>query len=336
MNPAQLSHYLTTLVERKILRSVMVWGPPGIGKSETIAAVAKQFGIGLIDLRLSQLAPTDLRGLPVADHESKTSRWYPPEFLPRQGAGILFLDEFNMAPPAIQGIAQQLILDRCVGNYTLPEGWHVWAAGNRAEDGAAVFSMPTAIQNRFVHVSVSATFESYRQWALNNGIDEKILAFLAFRPGLLHKSDPKNPAWPSPRSWTAANDLHLAGLSVESAVGPAAATEFNAWTQIYEKLPDLDSVLSGKGKSVAFPKEPSVRYASTIGLAVRATGAEHIEQALHWLIANADPEWIQLFLHSKLDTAKRDGTLGRISSVIAKEPRIKEILAAYHKLLNAQ
>ena len=164
MNPAQLTHYLTTLVEKKILRSVMVWGPPGIGKSETVAAVAKEFGIGLIDLRLSQLAPTDLRGLPVADHESKTSRWYAPEFLPRKGSGILFLDEFNMAPPAIQGIAQQLILDRCVGNYTLPDGWLVWAAGNRAEDGAAVFSMPSAIQNRFVHVTVTATFESYRQW----------------------------------------------------------------------------------------------------------------------------------------------------------------------------
>jgi hypothetical protein len=185
-------------------------------------------------------------------------------------------------------------------------------------------------------VSVTATFESYRQWALSNAIDEKILAFLAFRPGLLHKSDPKNPAWPSPRSWTAANDLHLAGLSVESAVGSAAATEFQAWTQIYEKLPNLDAVLCGKGKSIAFPREPSVRYAATIGLAVRAADADRIEQALYWLIAKADPEWIQLFLHSKLDTAKSDGTLGRISSVIAKEPRIKEILAAYHSLLIAQ
>ena len=116
----------------------MIWGAPGIGKSQTVAEVAREAKIELIDLRLSQLAPTDLRGLPVADHKERTARWYPPEFLPRGGQGILFLDELNMAPPAMQGIAQQLVLDRQVGSYTLPKGWHVWAAGNRLEDGASV------------------------------------------------------------------------------------------------------------------------------------------------------------------------------------------------------
>ena len=133
MNPTQLEHLLTTLVKQHLLQSVMIWGAPGIGKSHTVAAVAQATKIDLIDLRISQLAPTDLRGLPVADHEARTSRWYPPEFLPRSGSGILFLDELNMAPPAIQGIAQQLVLDRKVGSYTLPEGWHVWAAGNRSQ-----------------------------------------------------------------------------------------------------------------------------------------------------------------------------------------------------------
>ena len=150
MNPTQLEHLLSTLVKKHLLQSVMIWGAPGIGKSHTVADVAKSAKIDLIDLRISQLAPTDLRGLPVADHEARTSRWYPPEFLPRSGSGILFLDELNMAPPAIQGIAQQLVLDRKVGSYTLPEGWHVWAAGNRSEDGASVFSMPSALQNRFI------------------------------------------------------------------------------------------------------------------------------------------------------------------------------------------
>ena len=80
----------------------------------------------VIDLRLSQLAPTDLRGLPVA--REGHSEWYPPKFLPRMGERILFLDEFNMAVPVMQGIAQQLILERKVGNYILPEGWLIWAA----------------------------------------------------------------------------------------------------------------------------------------------------------------------------------------------------------------
>src|ERR1043165_8782300 len=114
MNPAELSAFLATLVRHQAKLSTMIWGPPGIGKSSIVAQTAQAHDLEMIDLRLSQLAPTDLRGLPVADHEERISRWYPPEFLPRTGRGILFLDEVNLAPPAIQGIAQQLILDRRV------------------------------------------------------------------------------------------------------------------------------------------------------------------------------------------------------------------------------
>jgi hypothetical protein len=95
-----------------------------------------------------------------------------------------------MAPPATQGMA---LSSWCwvgqVGSYTCPRARHVWAAGNRIEDGASVFQMPSALQNRFVHLSVEATFDSFRQWALGHGIHERIVAFLAFRPQLLHKRD---------------------------------------------------------------------------------------------------------------------------------------------------
>src|SRR5690349_18105341 len=135
MTPQGLTEYLDRLVRESIYFSTMLWGPPGIGKSSIVAQTAAAHGIGLIDVRLSQLAPTDLRGLPVA--ESGVARWYPPEFLPQDGAGILFLDELNLAPPVMQGMAQQLILDRRVGSYRVPEGWFIWAAGNRKEDRAA-------------------------------------------------------------------------------------------------------------------------------------------------------------------------------------------------------
>ncbi|HKY54668.1 MAG TPA: AAA family ATPase, partial [Anaerolineales bacterium] len=105
MTPAELADYLTGLIRHDIKLSTMIWGPPGIGKSSIVAQTAEAHEIGFIDLRLSQLAPTDLRGLPVA--ENGLSRWYPPEFLPREGKGILFLDELNLAPPAMQGMAQQ-------------------------------------------------------------------------------------------------------------------------------------------------------------------------------------------------------------------------------------
>ena len=101
----------------------MIWGPPGIGKSSIVAQTAAAHRLRFSDVRLSQLAPTDLRGLPVA--VKGISRWYPPEFFPRQGRGVLFLDEINLAPPTMQGMAQQLILDRRVGSYMVPDGWFI-------------------------------------------------------------------------------------------------------------------------------------------------------------------------------------------------------------------
>lgn len=176
----------------------MIWGPPGIGKSSIVGQIAQENDIDFVDVRLSQLAPTDLRGLPVA--EDGISKWYPPEFLPRDGKGILFLDELNMAPPAMQGVAQQLILARKVGSYVVPSGWFVWAAGNRKEDRAAVFDMPTPLANRFLHLEAQPDFDSFKAYALETGVHEQIIAFLSFRPTLLHKIDPQQPAWPSPRS----------------------------------------------------------------------------------------------------------------------------------------
>src|SRR5262249_53859508 len=159
----------------------------------------------------------DLRGLPVA--EDGLSRWYPPEFLPREGRGVIFLDEFNMAPPAVQGIAQQLILDRRVGRYEVPSGDFIWAAGNRKEDRAAVFDMPAPVGNRFIHLEVLPDFESFRRYAIERRMHEQILAFLAYRPQLLHQLDPQRWAWPSPRSWEMASVLYTAGLEIAPAVG---------------------------------------------------------------------------------------------------------------------
>lgn len=121
MTPNALKAYLNSLISKKLKISTMIWGAPGIGKSSIVKQITRKHKIDFVDVRLSQLAPTDLRGLPVA--EDGISKWYPPEFLPRSGKGILFLDELNMAPPAMQGVAQQLILDRRVGSYQVPEGW---------------------------------------------------------------------------------------------------------------------------------------------------------------------------------------------------------------------
>ena len=239
--PSELAHYLSALVTGELPLSTMIWGPPGVGKSSVVAQVAAAHGLDFVDVRLSQLAPTDLRGLPVAESDGKgggVSRWYPPEFLPTGGRGILFLDEVNMAPPTMQGMAQQLILDRKVGSYELPPEWFVWAAGNRKEDRASVFDMPAPLANRFLHLSVRPDFAAFRDYALLRGLHEHVLAFLTFRPELLHRPDPAQPAWPSPRAWEMAARLHRANLDVAPAVGEAAGAEFAAFVRHYEQLPD--------------------------------------------------------------------------------------------------
>lgn len=327
MTPSELRNYLDRLVDNKLYLSTMIWGPPGVGKSSIVAQVAQSRRMGFIDVRLGQLAPTDLRGLPVA--VDGLSRWYPPEFLPTEGVGILFLDELNMAPPTMQGIAQQLILDRRVGSYVVPDGWFIWAAGNRKEDKASVFDMPAPLANRFVHLTALPDFDSWKTYALLQNTHEQIIAFLSFRTTLLHKPESGQAAWPSPRSWEMASRLHTAGLDVAPVVGEGAASEFEAYRALYQNLPDLEAVLDGRGRNIAFPQEPSVRYAATVGLTVRADTAEKAFAASVWLVEKAGAEWTNLFVIDLWGVFrnKTGGELNRLLTLMNSDARLSKAVA---------
>ncbi len=331
MTPAALKTYLNDLVSKNLKISTMIWGPPGIGKSSIVAQIARDHKIDFVDVRLSQLAPTDLRGLPVA--ENGISKWYPPEFLPRSGKGILFLDELNMAPPAMQGVAQQLILDRRVGSYVVPDGWYVWAAGNRKEDRAAVFDMPAPLANRFLHLQVQPDFESFKAYALSTEVHEQIIAFLSFRPTLLHKLDPQQPAWPSPRSWEMASYLHKADLEIAPAVGMETAAEFATFVKVYETLPDLERIFKGQGDGIPFPSEPSVRYATTIGLAIRASDVTQAYNAFTWISQAATAEWVQLFAVDLFRQMRSKGQLGILAKLVQKDEQLKGFMKDFQGLV---
>jgi AAA domain (dynein-related subfamily) len=198
MRPSQLM----SVLDREFLSTheghhtpVMVWGPPGVGKSQIIAQIASRHDVAVIDIRLSQMEPSDLRGIPfrVGDFVE----WAVPAILPnaeRHGqAGILFLDEITSAPPSVSAAAYQLILD----------GWAIFAAGNRQGDRGVTYTMPAPLANRFSHFELDTHLDDWVAWAYANGIDERLIAFLRFRPELLFDFDPThNPvAFPSPRSW---------------------------------------------------------------------------------------------------------------------------------------
>ena len=184
---------------------VMLWGPPGVGKSQLVVQVAKKKSVPMIDIRLSQMEPSDLRGIPF--RQGELVEWAIPAMLPdvkRHGKrGILFLDEITSAPPSVSAAAYQLILDRRLGAYTVPDGWAIFAAGNRQGDRGVTYTMPAPLANRFSHFEVDVNVDDWVAWAYNNAIDDRIIAFLRFRPELIFDFDPAhNPAaFPSPRSW---------------------------------------------------------------------------------------------------------------------------------------
>ena len=250
---------------------LMLWGPPGVGKSSLVAETAAKRKLPVRDLRLAQLDATDLRGLPVPDHGAKELVWYPPAFLPREGKGVLFLDEIDKAPSLVKNAALQLVLDRRVGDYVLPPGWRVVAAGNREEDDALSSALGSALANRMLHVEVEPDLDTWAAWAKENGINGDMVAFLRFRPELLCKNTGE-PAFPSPRSWAAASRLYSGQEPatekvklVASAVGQGAASEFSGWCRIYRAI-EVKEILAGKLPALP-PNDASVRYATILAVA---------------------------------------------------------------------
>jgi hypothetical protein len=289
MRPAQLA----TILDREFLSArdghhtpVMLWGPPGVGKSQIIAQVAARHDVPMIDIRLSQMEPSDLRGIPFRIEDRV--EWAIPSMLPdakRHGPqGILFLDEITSAPPSVSAAAYQLILDRRLGTYQIPESWAIFAAGNRQGDRGVTYTMPAPLANRFSHFEVEANLDDWVVWAYTNNIDERLIGFLRFRPELLFDFDPAhNPvAFPSPRSWEFAHRAlqkfgdhpELLLPTLQACVGPAAGLELNAFIENLDRMPDLDAIL--RGEEVAVPREIDLQYAvasALVGRAIRAKGS---------------------------------------------------------------
>jgi MoxR-like ATPase len=262
-----------------------VWGSPGIGKSDIMRQVAasrstKAKPYELRDVRLGLLDPTDIKGFPSPDAKTNTMRWLPPDFLPTKGQGLLFLDEMNTAPPAVQASAYQLVLNRRVGNYVLPDGWDVAAAGNNDTDRAVTHRMSTALSNRLVHLQLEVDVNDWVNYAMSVGIHADRIAFIRFRSGLLHNFDPntKTHAFPSPRSWFMLDKIaQTAGLPREveyevlkGTVGEAAATEYVAFVRAIKDLPTIDEIALAPD-TTPVPNSPNTQYAVTTMLSMATT-----------------------------------------------------------------
>lgn len=316
----------------KAKRPVFLWGPPGIGKSEVVQEVADELKGHVIDLRMAQMEPTDIRGIPFFNKDINKMDWAAPVDLPDEEFAkqfpivVLFLDEMNSAPPAVQAAGYQLILNRRVGKYVLPDNVVIVAAGNRDSDKGVTYRMPMPLANRFLHLEMRADFTAWQNWAVNKGIHKDVVGYLSFAKQDLYDFDSKSAsrAFATPRSWCFVSDLldDEAGVDTDTlfnlvagAVGEGLAVKFAAHRKIAGKMPEPQDILSGKVKDLAV-KEISAMYSLTISMCYELRDAlenkkvdskkfhEMADNFFNYIMANFETELVVMGAKIALKTYK--------------------------------
>ncbi len=274
MKPSDLTLALESCAKAK--RPAMVWSQPGMGKSQIMAQTAARLGLKFFDLRLTGRDAVDVLGLPLI--EKGETKWARPSMLPKEsdGPALLFLDEINRASQMMLNAGLQMVLDHRIGEHELPAECVVMAAGNPESD-PGVIRMSSAMKLRFAHLDLEVSTDDWCQWAVAAGIEPVVIAFLRFRPELLHSFDAKARVSPNPRAWQFVSEIAAQNPDprVEHAlfagcVGEATAVEFSGFRRLYKDLPQIDAILL-EPKKTAVPTAPATLYAIAAALSRRAS-----------------------------------------------------------------
>ena len=269
-------------------RPLFLWGPPGIGKSELVEDITKELGGHMIDLRLGQMEPTDIRGIPFYNRDNGKMDWAAPIDLPDEELAsqyplvVLFLDEMNSSAPSVQAAAYQLILNRRIGKYKLPDNVVMVAAGNRESDKGVTYRMPTPLANRFIHQEMKCDFASWQEWAVNKNIHKDVVGYLSFAKQDLYDFDAKSAsrAFATPRSWSFVSEIlsdeegddDTVMNLIAGTVGEGLAVKFMAHRKVAGKMPKPEDILSGKVDTLDV-KEVSAMYSLVISMCYELKGA---------------------------------------------------------------
>ncbi len=276
-----LSKVYISLVNGRVLfrefPSVMLWGPPGVGKSQGVREIAaeieKQTGrdVRITDVRLLLFNPVDLRGIPTANEDKTLAVWLKPQIFQMDASeeviNILFLDEITAAPTSVQAAAYQITLDRTIGEHKLPENCIVIAAGNRVTDRSVAYNMPRALANRLCHFEIKEDTNAWHDWAVKSEIHPYVTGYIEYNSSALIRTEGMELAFPTPRSWEmvsniltyVSEDIEAVYPMIVGCVGETAGNLFRAWTKIYAGLPSVDSIFHGE--SADLPKEKEVHIA---------------------------------------------------------------------------
>ena len=278
VTPNSAKASITHAIRKK--RPIFLWGPPGIGKSDIVRQIADRINAHVIDVRLSLWDPTDIKGIPYFDPTIGKMVWGAPSELPDQAMSeqheniILFLDEMNSAAPAVQAAAYQLILNRKVGTYELPDNVMIVAAGNRESDKGVTYRMPAPLANRFVHLEMVHSFDDWLQWAVDNQIHKDVVGYLSFSKKDLYDFDPKSSSrsFATPRSWAFVSELIEDDIDdstttdlVSGSIGEGLAVKFMAHRRLAASMPNPADILAGKVKDMQ-SKEISAMYSLTVAM----------------------------------------------------------------------
>lgn len=303
-----MTDYITSTTMNKSLKDIkkssfMLWGSPGIGKSDSLKSIKKNVEkstgkkVVITDVRLLLFNPVDLRGIPVPDANKEFAIWLKPYLFQMDSSediiNILMLDEISAAAPSVQAAAYQITLDRKIGEHQLPDNCYVICAGNRLQDKSVAYKMPKALANRLTHFEIVSNLDDWKQWAMNKGIDEKVIGYLNWQPNKLNEFDSSSDdnAFPTPRSWEMVDQylkvfgsLQKAFNCIAGSIGLGTASEFKTYCEVYKELPNIKDIFDGKEKSV--PKKPDTLYALTSSISAYAKDAtvEQLNNILNYTL----------------------------------------------------
>ena len=280
VNPDQLFDGLVALFEAR--QNVMVWGAPGVAKSAVSSQVAKHTGRNYVDIRATTLDPVDIRGLPYIDADKYMATAIP-RFLPPTDSTEAWLINFEELPAAtqlVQVALYQLLNERAIGEYKLPEKAVLMGCGNRVSDAAVSSRMGSALASRFFHFDAKSDVTQWLGWAANNGIAPEVMFFMHYRSDLFHKFDPKEwrasaeHTFPCPRTWEKAStfintrpqlDPEVERAIYRGVVGEEAAVAFCSFLKVWRSLPHPRVILDSPD-TAPIPDNPTALIALCGGL----------------------------------------------------------------------
>lgn len=292
MKPSTLATTLAAAISQN--ETILIKGAPGVGKTDIIKQAATTAGMDLLVSHPVVMDPTDVRGLPWPDAHNKTASFLPFGDLATVLAStkplVWVFDDLGHAPPSVQNSLMQILLARHIGEHKIPDHVVIVAATNRRTDRAGVAGILEPVKSRFTAiVELDPDLDDWCNWALDNGITPELVAFLRYRPNLLHDFVPTADLTnsPCPRTWVAASRVLTMGLPADAtiellngAVGEGAAAEFYAFVDLYRALPNIDAALMDPENAI-IPEEPSQLYAVATAIASK-TSAQTATQVLRY------------------------------------------------------